>query len=166
MKRLWISISVVAAVAVLAPLVVPWIIPWSCINCRHEDINIKTGIVRQARYLWFVQVSERFLDTPLSLILDGERVDVAGIEEWQRVNTFSPGAPNSPHYVFHDAVHQALVIDSVEPLQELSLERKRELARAILTSWQQLGNDEGADELLRAEIEKQVSGRSGSGESP
>lgn len=57
MKKLWISIGAVAAAALLAPVVVPLLVPWTSINCVHEEISVRTGQARYTRYLWFVAVS-------------------------------------------------------------------------------------------------------------
>jgi hypothetical protein len=150
MKKRWvlIAVGVIAAGLLLLPLVVPLLIPWTEINCRHDDINIKTGKVRYSRYVWFVKVSEEIRDTPLSLALKGEMVDVADIPAWQRVNTLSPGTGHSPHYFFHAALYQANRFELISSLQNFSPDRKREAAKAILTSWQKSGDYWGADRYL------------------
>lgn len=148
----------------LAPLVVPIFIPWSGINCRHQDINIKTGQARYSRSLWFVKVSERVEDTPLSVALQGETVDVADIKAWHRVNTFSPGVRHSPHYIFHSALHQAHQMNLFESLHELTPERKEGIAKSILTAWQQSGRDSGADELINKLMEEGISNKPDAGD--
>ena len=150
MKKPWIAIGVAGAGLLLAPLVVPMVIPWSGINCHHQDINVKTGQARYSRNLWFVKVSERIEDTPLSLALQGDTVDVANIKAWHRVNTFSPGVRYSPHCIFHGALNQVHQMEMLASLNELTPERKKEIAQSILTAWQQTGRDSGADELIHA----------------
>lgn len=120
MKKLWILIGVFVAVLLLAPLVVPIFVPWSGINCQHQDINIKTGQASYSRSLWFVMISERIKDTPLSRALQGETVDVANINAWHRVNTFSPGIRHLPHYKFHSALYQARQMEMTTSMLELS----------------------------------------------
>ena len=44
-KRVRQVVVTVVAVLLLGPLVVPLFSPWSAINCRNQDINIKTGQV-------------------------------------------------------------------------------------------------------------------------
>ena len=149
MKKLWIAIGVVVAVLLLTPVAAPIFIPWSSINCEHQDINIKTGQARYSRYLWFLKISERIEDTPLSLALQGDTVDVANIEAWQRVNTFSPGIRHSPHYKFHSALAQAHQMEMLESFRELTPERKKQIATDILTAWQQSGSDSSARDLIR-----------------
>jgi len=154
MKRAWVLIGVLAAGVLLAPFVVPIFAPWSEINCEHQDINIKTGQARYSRSLWFVKVSEQIKETPLSLALRGETVDVADIEAWHRVNTFSPGVRHSPHYVFHSALFQARQMEMIDTLLQPTPKRKREIARAILTAWQKSGQTSGADEYIHDLIEE------------
>ena len=151
MKRwVFIAIGVLAAVLVLAPIVVPFFRPWSEINCRNEEINIKTGQARYSRSLWFVRISEQIKDTPLSLALHDETVDVKGIPAWHRVNTFSPGpgAGHSPHYIFHAALWQANQMEMIASMRALTPEQKRDAARAIMTAWQKSGSYGGAGEVL------------------
>jgi hypothetical protein len=143
----------------LGPLVVPIFMPWSEINCRHQDINIKTGKARYSRCIWFVKISERIENTPISLALNGETVDVTRIKPWHRVNTFSPGSGHSPHYTFHSALHQAYQMQTLESQHELTPERKKEIAKAILTAWQQTGRDSGADELIYKLLQEGISNK-------
>jgi hypothetical protein len=132
----------------LPPLVAPLVAPWSEMNCRHEEINIKTGQARYSRYLWFVKVAERVEDTPLSLALQGETVDVKSVPAWERVNTFSRGTHHSPHYRYHAALWQANQMKMIASMRELTSQQKREIARDILTTWQKSGNYHGVNKLL------------------
>jgi hypothetical protein len=162
MKKRWVTIAigVLAAVLLLSPIVVPFFLPWSEINCRHEEINIKTGQARYSHVLWFVKVSEQIKDTPLSLALQGETVDVADVQAWQRVNTFSPGVRHSPHYIFHGALYQAHEMEMIGSMLGFTAERKREVARAILTAWQKSGSYQGANEYIQGLMEEPKRGRS------
>jgi hypothetical protein len=85
----------------------------------------------------------------LSLALQGETVDVADIPAWHRVNTFSPGVGHSPHYVFHSALFQAHQMETIGSTLRLTPERKREVAKAILTAWQKSARDYGANDYIR-----------------
>jgi hypothetical protein len=154
MKRLWMAIGVLVAGLLLAPFIVPLFVPWSGINCEHQDINIKTGQARYSHSLWFIKISERIEDTPLSMALQGETVDVADIQPWQRVNTFSLGIRHSPHYRFHSALPQAKQFEMIEALTDLTPERKSEIAKEILTAWQQTGMATGADEYILSVMEE------------
>jgi len=148
MKETWITIVLIALVLLLAPLVVPLFVPWSEINCEHQDINIKTGQSRCARKIWFLNVTERIEDTPLSLALHGEKVDVADIKAWHHVNTFSPYIRHSPHYIFHGALCQVNELETIGVMLNFTSERKNEIAKTILTAWQQAGHDDGADPVI------------------
>jgi len=64
-KILWFALGAILACLILPPVVVPVFVPWSEINCRHDDINIKTGQGRYSRYIWFVKVSEKVIETQL-----------------------------------------------------------------------------------------------------
>jgi len=140
--------GVLVACLILAPIVVPIFVPWSAINCRQQEINVKTGRARHSRYLWFLKASETVRDTPLSVALDGEVVYAAPIKPWHRVNTFSPGISNSPHYVFHGAFSQAREMEMICEMIDATPAQKRDIAREILTLWQQAGGDWGCDDYL------------------
>lgn len=158
MKKRWVmGVAAAGLLFAVAPLAVPIFSPWSEINCRHQDINIKTGQARYSRCLWFVKISERIEHTPLSLALNGETVDVNDINPWHRANTFSPGLGYSPHYIFHSALHQANQMEILGSMYGLTPERKKELAKAILTAWQQSGRDRGADKLINQVMEEGTS---------
>ncbi len=153
MRTRWKILSLAIVAFALAPIVVPIFVPWSGINRQHQEINIKTGQARNSRQLWYLTISEQIADTPLSLALQGETVEtaeagMAGDDAWRPVNTFSPGVGHSPHYNFHSALHQAQEVQVLDSVLSFAPEEKRELARAILTSWQQTGSYFAADELL------------------
>ena len=149
MRKLWISIAATLALVALPPLMVPVFIPWSEINCEHQEINVRTGQARCSRSLWFVKVSERVEDTALSHALNGETVDVAEIEPWHRVNTFSPGQRNSPHYRYHGAFSQANMFEMLQQMHGLNKADAAGLAREALIQWQTSGNDFAAGKLLQ-----------------
>jgi len=109
-------------------------------NCRNEEINIKTGQARYSRFLWYVKVSERVEDTILSQALGGESVDVADIAPWHMVNRFSPGLHYSPHYMFHGALSQARQVEFVFEMLEPDAQRQKQIVRDLLTLWQTTGN--------------------------
>lgn len=142
-------LMVMLVVLIGAPLLVPLVCPWTGINVRHQDINIKTGQARFSRYVWFVRVSRRTEDTPISTALAGKTVDVAPMESWHRVNTLSPGVPNSPHYVFHGALHQAFQLRSLFQIGRVPETSRTEIATTILTMWQTNGNYFAAGQYIR-----------------
>ena len=71
--------------------VAPLFFPWSPLNCRHQDIDIKSGRLRFQRYLLFCKVSEQIRESPISEAIGDELADTSNSPEWHRVNTFSPG---------------------------------------------------------------------------
>lgn len=148
MKKSGILIGVVATILILPPLIVPLFIPWSEINCRHEDINIKNGQARYSRCVWFMQVSSRVEDTPLSLALGGSSLGPDDLEPWHHANTFSPGVSHSPHHRFHAALWQARMAGDLFEMLDASPERRREISANILKLWQQSGNDFEVNDYL------------------
>ena len=146
-KRLGIAAGILLAVVILAPFIIPLVIPWSQINCRHQDINITTGQARFSRYFWFVKVSERVEDTSLSKILDGEEVRISDIKPWHRVNTFSPWQ-TSPHHFFHSAFFEIGLLSWILRMNEAPLEIRKEAAREVLKAWQHSGSDSEANKYL------------------
>ena len=153
-RRVIIVTTVLAAALFVPPLLAPVFAPWSEMNCRHEEINIKTGQARYSRYLWFVKVAERVEDTPLSLALQGETVDVNTFPPWERVNTFSPGTHHSPHFRYHAALWQAHQMEMIATMHGLTAEQRRDAARAILTAWQKSGSYGAADDVLENLMKK------------
>jgi hypothetical protein len=152
-KRLLIAI-VPVAVLLAGPWLVPFVAPWSRMNCRSQEINIKTGQARYSRYLWYIKVSERVEDTLLSKVLAGESVDVAQIVPWHMVNTFSPGLHHSPHYRFHGALCQAGEIELLFEMLEPDTERKSQIVRDILGLWQTQGSYYAASRYLAVLFEE------------
>jgi hypothetical protein len=99
-KRRWFQyrlstlISVVFVAGVLVgTFVVPYLDPGSKMNCRVEEINIRTGQARYTRYLWHVRISQRVEDTPLSLALGGEDGNLLPYG-------YDPGHSSSDHLAF------------------------------------------------------------------
>ena len=117
-------------------------------NCRHEEINIKTGQARLSRHLWFVKVAEHVNNTPLSLALNGETDRQGRLGVGDRENTFSPGTHHSPHYRYHGALWQAHQMEMIAEMYGWSREQQRDAARAILTVWQESGGYVAANQLL------------------
>jgi len=147
-KKRWKVFGVIVAVLLLAPLLVPILLPWTGINCEHQEINIKTGQVRYTRSLWYITIFERVEDTVLSQAMKGEIIDAADIKPWHRVNTYSPYLKHSPHYIFHSALAQVNQIKQFAPIAKLTPVQKQQIAKEILTAWQQSGNDHGGDDIV------------------
>lgn len=160
MKKLTFAILIVVCMA-FAPIIVPFsatVVPyfdgWSEINCRHQDIDIKTGRVRASRYLWFFEISRREGDTFLSEALEGERVEVAEIEDWHHVITTSFANRFSPHYRFHGAFEQIRRIEIANRVSEFSPLRKKQIARELLTQWQTHGGYYQAEAFIETVMDE------------
>ncbi len=158
MKKLWLFLGVLTAVIVLPPLIVPICFnPWSEINCQHQEINIQTGQARYTYYLWYVPVSERTEDTPLSLALQGKTVQLASdkltnpdteTEPWHSANTFSFAVGHSPHHRYHAALWQSHVFGVIADEYDLTPAEQQAIAKDILIRWQESGGDSGADAII------------------
>jgi len=157
-RKTIIAIILLTTALLLSPLIVPVLVPWSGINCRYQEVNIKTGQVRYSRLLWFTKISEQVEDTPLSLTLQGEVVDVNNIAAWHRVNTFSPGLRHSPHHTFHGAFGQTASLEVILEIHNASELQRRDAAKGLLSKWQESGNYHAAEDYLN-ELDKQLEQR-------
>lgn len=147
-KKLWLLILIILAIVILPPLIVPLFVPWSEINCRHVEIDISNGKIRLTRKLWYITISEKVKDSLLSKNLQGESVNAADIDNWHRVNTYSFVENHSPHYIFHSAIAQIKQLEMLYKLKNFSSERKKAIAKSILTAWQKSGNDKTAEAII------------------
>ncbi len=149
-KRIKITIWTIVAILFLAPIILPRFEPWTWteLNCVHAEINIKTGKARYSSYLWYMKISERIEETPLSLTLQGETIDIKEIQSWRLFHSSSPGINHSPHYLFGAALSQAKELDIIVENLSLSPERKKEIARKILTLWQESEDYGSASDYL------------------
>jgi hypothetical protein len=57
-----------------AVLVIPYIVPWTTLNCRRENVDIMTGRIRFSRYLGFCKISGHVEETALSEVLSPEEM--------------------------------------------------------------------------------------------
>lgn len=118
----------------------------SLVYCRHQDIDINSGRIRNQRNLLFFCIVESIVESPVSreLGLEGSSPD------WRRVNTFSPGGQPSPHYVFHGAIHQTRSLEDMMSMVEFTPEAKRQTFRNLLELWQREQRDDASDEYVQA----------------
>lgn len=151
-------IAAVVLVAVALGVALSGIFTWSPVNCRHEDIDIRSGRVRTTRFILFIRVSERVTSTPVSDALQLGDYDPAD-PEWHRVNTFSPGTGYSPHYVFHGAIAQTQMLRMIWSISDFTPAARHETARQLLASWQHGGNYFEANHYLDALSELATSRR-------
>lgn len=140
----WRSVTMWAIASLIAFFALSFLLPWTPLNCQHQDVDIRTGRIRYTRYLLFCKISERIEDSPISRVLPAEMVAIT-TPEWHRVNTFSPGVFNSPHYSFHGAVSEIYSLESlwqVSQVYDFSFpeELKTQTARHLLALWQHAGD--------------------------
>jgi hypothetical protein len=143
LPRLWIVLGVVVVVLASAVLMSGFI------NYRQEDINIKTGRARHARYVFFLKMSQAIEDTPLSVALEGQVIDVSPIQAWHSVNTLRFGTRSCTHYAFSDALVQARELTLLSETYDLTPPERTNIAREVLTRWQMAGRDSSAEGYLR-----------------
>lgn len=149
----------ISLISLLILLVVALSLPArSRLYCRHEDINIKTGQCRITHVLCFFQISQCIKDTPLSLVLGGETIEINPIEAWHRVNTFYWGRRYSPHYNFHGAFAQARELELILDMHNVSDAQRKDATVGLLSVWQESGNYLGAREYL-SELSKKLEQR-------
>ncbi|OHB78039.1 MAG: hypothetical protein A2Z25_05105 [Planctomycetes bacterium RBG_16_55_9] len=101
-----------------------------------------------------MKISEKTKDTPISMTLKGKAVDIADVQPWFRVNTFSPGLRHSPHYNFHGAFAQAHKMELVCELIQAGPEEKRRIAENILRLWQTEKRYLPVEHYLQTEMEQ------------
>ncbi|MBI5843325.1 MAG: hypothetical protein HZB23_01500 [Deltaproteobacteria bacterium] len=113
--------------------------------CRHIDINIKTGQVRETRMRFYRPVSQKIEDTLITNILAGTVVNVKPeIDPWQRVYSRGGGPYKmfySPHYRFHSATSQITELETIFEVKKFLDAEKKEIVTKVLTLWQQSGRD-------------------------
>jgi hypothetical protein len=105
--RALLAVGIGSAVLLsLVTVVAPLLVPWTRLNCAVESIDITTGRYRRERFLWWAKVRDQVHETELSRLY----LEYGGLPStpvWRRVNTLSPGVPNSPHYFYHHAFFAA-----------------------------------------------------------
>lgn len=127
------------------PLLDDWFPRW---NCRMTEVNVRTGQLRERRYIQFLRTSERILDTPLSTAL-AEPVGVLGGREWHLVYLVLPCSPGTHfHPGLHSAAYQLHRLERLFDTFQLSVERKAEIAKEVLRLWQATGKDDGAGDYI------------------
>ena len=146
--------SKVAVLSIFLVLIVGWVaglgcyplVMWSPLNCRHDDIDIDTGQIRQQRYLLGLCVRERIEDSPVS-----RELQLAGIApDWRRANTFSPLVRHSPHYAFHSAIHQTRLLELVWQTAPFTPAARKRTSQDVLRLWQTGQRDGAADGYIDA----------------
>lgn len=130
-----------------APFLVPLFSPWSRINCRQQEIDLRSGLQRNTFFLYWIPIHRRIRDTGLSLELPPAE-QKPGQHHWVPVNTFGPYVRNSPHYAYHSALHQVELLAMIWDDLHLDPTQRRETAGKLLHQWQTTGSDSSADGYL------------------
>jgi hypothetical protein len=121
--------------------------PFSYINCRTEDVDIRSGRTRYTRLFFWWPVSQRIEATPVSEVLGASRDEA----EWCPVNTFSPpGASQSPQHSYHGAFAQISLLNAVWDVGQFTPRARQETAALLLRAWQRGGNYRAAGPYLIA----------------
>jgi len=136
------------------------VFPWTRFNCWYQDVDIKTGRVREGRYLLCLKLYERTRNTAVTEALPASARDTA--PEWQRANTLSWPTGNSPHYNYHGAIYQMQEIEQAWQWAEFQPEAKQRVAETLLRLWQTAGNYFSAEDyVLRIMDASEIANRSG-----
>ncbi|HUT59672.1 MAG TPA: hypothetical protein VNA25_17640 [Phycisphaerae bacterium] len=122
---------------------------WTHFWVREELLDIKTGRVRYTRYLLYCKIGDRTEDSVISKALPADLVKSAA-PEWHTVNAFSPGVSNSPHYGYHGALCDILLIEEAWCTAKFSDAAKRKAAENLLLLWQESGGESPAGEYADA----------------
>jgi hypothetical protein len=141
------AILLTASAVLGIPFVVPFFSPWSAINCRVQEIDLRSGLQRNTTYFYWLPVHRKIRDTSVSLAI-GNPPSARGDSHWVRVNTFGPYARNSPHHTYHSALHQTRTLAGLWEEFELDPAARQETARRLLHEWQSSGSDSSADDYL------------------
>ncbi len=101
-----VAVGLLAAILVVPLWVIPFFVPWTELNCRHDSIDVVAGRYRRERYLLGLRVADTVSETDLSrryrrLVGEPPR------PVWKRTGTYSPWYRNSPHYIYHEALWAA-----------------------------------------------------------
>lgn len=137
-----------AALLIVLGFVVPFFLPWTELNCRHQDVDIRTGRLRYMKYFLFLKVSDRVEDSSITSLLSPEQL--TGAADWRRVNTFSPGVHYSPHYTFHGAIGDMRTLSMIWEMDNAPEDVRRKTALHVLALWQYAGHDFLAGRYLSA----------------
>ena len=95
-----------------------------------------------------LKLSDRIEETPLSLALAGETVNVVDIEPWHFAGRSWPYQRTRITYRFSGALTEAKQFGMIAEMLELSAERKMDIATEILTLWQRTGRVGGSTEYM------------------
>jgi hypothetical protein len=123
--------------------------PWSGLNCWQSDIDIRSGRIRQTRYLLWVPVRRFVRDSSLTKAMPSTAATDSS-RDWHPVGTISPGLHHSPHYHFHGAFSQIRDLELCWEFGKMTPAAREETARNLLRLWQQNLNDFQAKDYLQA----------------
>lgn len=143
-RRSW-KVTGLAALIVVVLFLISGFFTWSPLHCWHDDVDIRSGRLRQTYYVLYVCISERTEETWLSRV----REPANAPPDWRRVNTFSPWVSYSPHYAYHGALMQIAQLEQLDQLIPFQPDARREIADRLLTLWQASDSYYEAGEYVR-----------------
>jgi hypothetical protein len=151
MKTRLLLIFLGFAVLLGAPFAVPMFSLWSRINCREQEVDVHSGLRRDTRYIYWIPVSRKVTDTPLSAARSN--VSSTRIEpQWESVNTFGPYTRHSPHYIYHAAFSQIRQLELLWTEFEFDVVKRRDSARGLRREWQTTHSDSSADAYIQQQM--------------
>jgi hypothetical protein len=114
-------------------LLLAFLAPFSSINCRKEEVDIRSGRTRYTRLFFWWPLSQRIEASPVSEVL-GASGDEA---QWCPLNTFSPAsASQSPQHSYPGAFAQMQAFAAMWNLGEFTPDARRGSALQLLELWQ------------------------------
>lgn len=131
--RVFLLVTAVT-VGILAVLSIA--IPWSPIFRWYDDVDLDSGRVRRVWIVMWLPVREVVSQSWISTSVEQS----GDAPEWRRVNTFSPGLPNSPHHVYHGAIAQIHELDWLDRTVPFDEPAKAHVAGHVLDLWKQDGS--------------------------
>ena len=146
MNRRLLLVSVAATLLAGAPAAVPLFSPWSRINCVKTETDITSGRQRSTRFLYWIPVSRRIKETPLSRAVAGQAKNQP--PQWRPNHTSDPYQRHSPHHAYHSATHQILTLKMIWEATNADANERARTGQGLLHAWQSATNDRPAGEYL------------------
>ncbi len=131
-KKSLIFIAATAiGVAAMANYVLPFFNPASEINCLTVDLDLNSGKLKTTRKVCWIAVSTSYTETAISeLIQQTEPAD------WQRIQTLTPGRPESISHPYSGAKCQARSLATLWKKHNFCEQSKTISAKALVDYWQ------------------------------
>lgn len=144
---IWRIITILSMLAVVLPLISPFIYPWSRLNCFIESIDVMTGRYQKKQYIWWICISEEIKDTDISKAYMSYYNDTY-TPQWRIVNVISLPLRSSPQYKYHRAFNAADELMHVIERADYD-EEERKIVINTFIKMLQYGDDSYAREYVR-----------------